>query len=281
MKPQTSNFMKKYIVLLLVLIVSLSESCATKTSQGSVVSIETNYGVITVLLYPETKNHRDNFIKLASSGFYNGVLFHRVISGFMIQAGDPLSKNAKPDAQLGEGDVGYSIPAEFVYPKYYHNKGALAAARTGDDVNPLKASSGCQFYIVQGRTFTDAELNQLETQLRQKKESECYRQLMLTHQPEIRKYQTEKNYPKLQFLQDSIQKLVSARMKSNVLTFTEQQRTDYKTIGGTPHLDNNYTVFGEVIAGMEVVDKIAQVRTGANDRPVEDVVIKSMRVSDK
>lgn len=191
------------------------------------VRIETNKGTMTVKLYNETPLHRDNFVKLAKEGYFNGLLFHRVIKDFMIQGGDPDSKNATPEKMLGNGGPDYTIPAEF-NPALYHKKGALAAARMGDQVNPKKASSGSQFYIVQGKTFTDQQLDMISMQYG--------------------------------------------------IKFTPQQRNIYKTIGGTPFLDNNYTVFGEVVNGISVIDKIASVKTGRADRPTEDVIIISMKV---
>ncbi len=200
--------------------------------------IETTEGDITLKLYDETPLHRDNFIKLVKSKFYDGVLFHRVIDEFMIQGGDPNSKNAKPGTMLGDGDVGYTIPAEFRTPQRYHKRGVLAAAREGDDTNPEKASSGWQFYIVVGKQFTDDELDMME----------------------------ESKIEKHGHANDSTYK------------YSDQARADYTTIGGTPHLDGNYTVFGEVLTGMEVVDKIANARTNRSDRPREDIRIKKIRL---
>ena len=200
--------------------------------------IETTEGDITLKLYDETPLHRDNFIKLVKSKFYDGVLFHRVIDEFMIQGGDPNSKNAKPDTMLGDGDVGHTIPAEFRTPQRYHKRGVLAAAREGDDTNPEKASSGCQFYIVVGKQFTDDELDMMEES------------------------KTEKH----------------GHANDSTYKYSDQARADYTTIGGTPHLDGNYTVFGEVLTGMEVVDKIAKARTNRSDRPREDIRIKKIRL---
>ncbi|MBQ6047310.1 MAG: peptidylprolyl isomerase [Bacteroidales bacterium] len=187
------------------------------------VEIETNFGNIVVKLYNETPKHRDNFVKLVKEGFYDGLLFHRVIKNFMIQGGDPESKEAKPGQMLGNGSLGYTIPAEFV-PSLYHKKGALAAARTGDNVNPMKESSSCQFYIVQGNVWQPQQLQMMAQQ-------------MGKH-------------------------------------FSAEQVSAYTTVGGTPHLDGDYTVFGEVVEGLEVVDKIAAVKCGPMDRPVEDVSMK-------
>lgn len=261
----------------------VSESCATSKDTSSIVSLETTYGRITVKLYPETTKHCENFLKLVNDGFYNNVLFHRVIADFMIQTGDPGSKNAKPDASLGAGDVGYTIPAEFKYPKYYHKRGALSAARQGDQTNPTKASSGCQFYIVQGHTFTDDELNSIEKNNEQKLEAKLFQEIANTKQDEIKKYQLERSQVKLDALRNSILANVHDKMKTNSsYKFTEKQRNDYKKLGGTPHLDGDYTVFGEVIEGLDIVEKISKTQTGLNDRPVEDIrVIKAEVVKNK
>ena len=268
--------MKKYTVLLLLAILSFSESCAKKSNE-TLVRFETPFGNITLKLYPETIKHKENFLKLVNSGFYNGVLFHRVIANFMIQAGDPDSKTAKSDVFLGSGDVGYTIPAEFIYPKYYHKHGALAAAREGDQVNPQKASSGCQFYIVQGKTFTDTPLDSIERVKEQKLEVKLFQEILEKKQDEVKKYRMEKSQPKLDVLRDSILAVVHVEMKKHpTYKFTAQQRTDYKTIGGTPHLDGNYTVFGEVVEGLEIVERISKTKTGMHDRPIEDIkVIKA------
>lgn len=271
--------MRKSLILILITILMLTESCAKKNVLSPTVVFETNYGKITVQLYPETSKHRDNFIKLVDKGFYNGVLFHRVIADFMIQTGDPDSRKALPGVLLGSGDVGYTIPAEFVYPKYYHKRGALAAARQGDDTNPQKASSGCQFYIVQGRTFSDEELNVMEKNKQQKLEAKLFQEKLSARQAEVKKYREERNQGKLDILRDSI--LVEIRSeieKKPAYKFTEQQRNDYKTVGGTPHLDGDYTVFGEVIEGLDIVNRISRTKTGQNDRPVEDIRILKAKI---
>lgn len=185
------------------------------------VRIKTEFGECIIKLYNETPLHRDNFLKLVKKNYYNGTLFHRVIKDFMIQGGDPDSRNAKPDSLLGEGGPKYTIPAEF-RDSLFHKKGVLAAAREGDIVNPSKASSGSQFYLVQGKVFTDEQLNALEEK----------------------------------------------RLKFKI---PEWQRQVYKTIGGVPHLDRNYTVYGEIVMGLELVDKIATMKTDKNDRPKQDV----------
>ncbi len=269
--------MKKFTVIVLIVLSCISESCANKKMAGTLVCFETNYGKITVRLYPETTKHRENFLKLVNSGFYNDVLFHRVIKDFMIQAGDPDSKTAKSKASLGSGDVGYTIPAEFVYPKYYHRKGALAAAREGDNVNPQKASSGCQFYIVQGKTFSDSQLDEIDQNNQKKLEAKLFQEIVNTKQNQVKKYQAERNQSKLDAFRDSVLTEVHTQMNAHpARKLTPLQREEYKTIGGTPHLDGAYTVFGEVVEGMDVVERISNVKTGANDRPLEDVrVIKA------
>ena len=193
--------------------------------------IDTDKGKIKVKLYNDTPLHRDNFVKLVNEGQYEGLLFHRIIKQFMVQGGDITSKDAPADKKLGDGDLGYTIPAEIVYPKYFHKRGQLCAARTGDEANPEKASSASQFYIVTGKYFTERELDKMEQ---------------------------EKN-----------------------IQLTPEQREAYMIEGGTPHLDGTYTVFGEVVKGMKVVDKIQFVETDQNDRPTKNIKIKSMKVVQK
>lgn len=194
------------------------------TQEMTKVLLKTTLGDITIALYDDTPAHRDNFHKLVNDKFYDGVLFHRIIKGFMIQGGDPDSKTAKPGQRLGSGDVGYTIPAEFV-PAHFHKRGAVCAARMGDNVNPQKASSGCQFYIVDGTVYDNDKLN-----------------------------------------------MIAQRTGK---TFSPEQVQAYTTIGGAPFLDGDYTVFGEVINGMEVVDKIASQQKDGADRPLEDIKIIS------
>ncbi|MDR1585323.1 MAG: peptidylprolyl isomerase [Prevotellaceae bacterium] len=270
-----------YAGLILILAAGM-ESCvktSLKKNEEYKVKIETSYGDIVVKLYNETPAHRDNFIKLVSEGFYDGTLFHRVIKDFMIQAGDPLSKTAKPGESLGTGDVGYKIPGEFMYPKYYHKYGALAAARQGDQVNPERQSSGCQFYIVVGKKISEQELNLLEKQMYQKQEMKLFQAKADGRQDEIKKYRMERNQQKLDLLRDNILAEVHKELNdSSSCKFTEQQRKDYATAGGTPHLDNDYTVFGEVLEGLNVVANISEAKTGSGDRPSEDIKIIKTRI---
>ena len=240
----------------------------------TLVKIEPSAGDITVKLYNETPKHRDNFIKLVKEGTYEGTLFHRVIKDFMIQAGDPESKNAPKGKMLGAGDVGYTVPAEFVYPKFFHKKGALSAARQGDAVNPKKESSGCQFYIVTGKVYNDSTLLQMERQMNENKVSVFFNELAKKHMKEIYKMRKANDEDGLYDLQEKlIAQAQELAAKEPEFRFTPEQVEAYTTVGGTPHLDGEYTVFGEVVEGMDVVDKIQQVKTDRSDRPEEDVKI--------
>ena len=240
----------------------------------TLVKIETSAGDIKVKLYNETPKHRDNFIKLVKEGTYEGTLFHRVIKDFMIQAGDPESKNAPKGKMLGAGDVGYTVPAEFVYPKFFHKKGALSAARQGDAVNPKKESSGCQFYSVTGKVYNDSTLLQMERQMNENKVSVFFNELAKKHMKEIYKMRKANDEDGLYDLQEKlIAQAQELAAKEPEFRFTPEQVEAYTTVGGTPHLDGEYTVFGEVVEGMDVVDKIQQVKTDRSDRPEEDVKI--------
>lgn len=244
-----------------------------ENEKRTLVKLETTMGNITVALYNETPKHRDNFIKLVKEGVYDSSLFHRVIKQFMIQAGDPDSKNASDTAMLGSGDVGYTIPAEF-NPKFFHKKGVLAAARQGDDVNPEKASSGCQFYIVTGRKFTEPQLLGMENKINEQREEALFDSLARQHMKEIYKMRKAGDNAGLLELQDTLE--AQAREladKEEKFRFTPEQIKAYSTIGGAPHLDGSYTVFGEVTEGMEVVDNIEIAKTNRADRPIENIRI--------
>lgn len=277
---------RNFTVLLTILICSVT-ACQSgqkkdrNMDQETKLKIETTAGDIIVKLYNETPQHRDNFIKLVEEGTYEGTLFHRVIKDFMIQAGDPESKNAPKGKMLGAGDVGYTIPAEFVYPKYFHKKGALSAARQGDNVNPKKESSGCQFYIVTGKVYNDTTLLGMENQMNQNRLTTVFNALAQKHMKEIYKMRKENDQDGLMNLQDSLFAQAEAEVaKQPEFHFTPEQVKAYTTVGGTPHLDGEYTVFGEVIEGMDIVDKIQQVKTDRSDRPEEDVKIKKVVVLD-
>lgn len=277
--------MKQNFWILLIILVCSAVACKSgqkkdgNMEKETVLKIETSMGDIKVKLYNETPKHRDNFIKLAKDGTYNGTLFHRVIKDFMVQAGDPESKNAPKGKMLGSGDVGYTVPAEFVYPKYFHKKGALSAARQGDEVNPKKESSGCQFYIVTGKVFNDSTLLNMEQQKNQNKVTEAFNALAQKHMKEIYKMRKANDQDGLYALQDTLFIQAEAEAaKQPDFHFTPEQIKAYTTVGGTPHLDGEYTVFGEVVEGMDIVDKIQQVKTDRSDRPEEDVKIINVSV---
>lgn len=247
-------------------------TASTPADSDSVkVLVKTTEGDFEVLLYGDTPLHRDNFVKLAKEGYYDGTLFHRVINEFMVQAGDPDSKTASPGQQLGSGGPGYQIPAEFVYPKHFHKAGALAAARTGDQMNPERQSSGSQFYVVTGKVYTPAELDQMERQMVQQQ----FYSLANQRRAEIARMQQAHDEAGLNALQEEL--IAQAEELSK---FTPEQREVYTTVGGTPFLDAQYTVFGEVISGMDTIKKIEKVETAPGDRPVNDVKILSMTVEE-
>ena len=280
--------MKRNLIVLLTILACTLAGCkpgqkkdGNNMENETKLRIETSAGDIVVKLYNETPRHRDNFIKLAQDGTYEGTLFHRVIKDFMIQAGDPESKGAPKGKMLGAGDMGYTIPAEFVYPKYFHKKGALSAARQGDNVNPEKASSGCQFYIVTGKVYSDSTLLDMERQMNQLRLNNAFQALVQKNMKTIYKLRREGNQDGLLDLQDSLIAQAEAQVeKEEPFRFTPEQVQAYTTVGGTPHLDGEYTVFGEVLEGMDVVDKIQRVKTDRNDRPEEDVVIEKVTVLD-
>lgn len=238
---------------------------------ASYIKISTSLGDMKVKLYDETVKHRDNMLKLVQQGFYDGLLFHRVIKDFMIQGGDPDSKGAPKGKSLGAGDVGYTIESEFVFPQYFHKKGALAAARTGDEVNPEKRSSGCQFYIVQGKKYTDKELDQMEKMMTSQAKEKRFGEIIRERAKDVMKLRLAHDQNGLMALQTEIDDIIEKEFKSKKFKFTDEQREAYKTVGGTPFLDNEYTVFGEVVEGLDVVDKIIKVETDRGDRPIEDL----------
>ena len=239
---------------------------------ASRIKIKTTEGDIIVRLYDETPLHRDNFIKLASEGFFDGTLFHRVIKDFMIQGGDPDSKGAPAGKNLGAGGPDYTIPAEFVYPQLYHKRGALSAARLGDEVNPNRESSGSQFYIVWGDTLKSQELKQFERQMAMQQEQTVFNQITLEHKAELMDLRRNRDREGLQALQEKLVNDTKTKCKEiGIPKFTAEQVEAYTTIGGTPYLDNQYTVFGEVESGLDVVEKIQNCETSRNDRPKTDI----------
>ena len=238
------------------------------------VRISTNYGDIVVRLYDETPEHRDNFLKLAREGYYDSTLFHRVIKDFMIQGGDPDSKGAPAGKHLGTGGPEYTLPAEFVYPQYFHKRGVLSAARQGDQVNPERRSSGSQFYIVWGKKYTEYELKQLASQLDGQRGQQIFNGLAAQHRDSIQAMYQRGDNKGLMQLQNRLAAETDKMLKETPgFTFTPEQTEAYTKVGGTPFLDNQYTVFGEVVEGLDVVEKIQKVATGSADRPKEDVVM--------
>ena len=247
-----------------------------KTTENKMtkVKLETSMGDIVVELYNETPQHRDNFIKLVKEGYYDGVLFHRVIKDFMIQTGDGNSKTAGPEAMLGDGDPGYTIEAEFVYPKYFHKRGALAAARTGDQVNPERRSSGSQFYIVTGKIYGSDELKMMTQRMAEMKKQDIFRRLVNENRARIEEMQRNQDNAGMQELQNELIQLTEAEAAKTPFSMTDEQIDAYTSVGGTPHLDGQYTVFGEVVKGMDIVDKIQNAETrSSDDRPINDIKI--------
>ena len=240
--------MKKFFALIVVAVI-LPLQCFAQDAEATigkmvdltgcpVVQLETDSGTIKIALYNETPLHRDNFLKLVKEGFYDGVLFHRVIDQFMIQTGDSISRHAEPGQELGEGDYEtYKVPAEIRFPQLFHRRGTVAAAREGDDVNPNRESSMCQFYIVWGKKFTNNMIDDVEERI--------------------------------------------ARKTGNIITIPKELREVYMKKGGTPHLDGQYTVFGEVIEGLDVVDRIQKAETDQNNRPLCDIrIVKATVLSE-
>lgn len=244
------------------------------------VAMNTSLGTIKLKLYNDTPQHRDNFVKLAKAGQYDGLLFHRVIKDFMVQGGDVTSKDAPMNKQLGAGDLGYTVPAEFVYPARFHKKGALSAARTGDEVNPERASSASQFYIVTGKVYSDAELNQMEKQKESRLKQAIFAHLQTENKTKVMELYRSGNKDELAILRDTLigKTELEAEKRKDEAKLTAEQREAYKTVGGVPFLDNEYTVYGEVTEGIEVVEAIEKSKTNKQDRPMENIVIKSVEI---
>lgn len=268
--------MKKLFFVLVSFLVCM---LGAKAEKYKYVVLETNQGVIKLKLYEDTPLHSDNFTKLVKEKHYDGLLFHRVIDGFMIQGGSSDSRNAEKGKALGMGDLEYTIEAE-IRPEHFHEKGALCAARQGDAVNPEKRSSGEQFYIVQGKTYTDEELDRLEQSRLMNAKNRLGMKLFQPKREEMRQYMTAGQRAKADSLVQAIQTEIEARFKDYTAhLIPAEKREVYKTMGGTPFLDGEYTVFGEVVEGLDVIDKIAAQKTGANDCPVEDIVILKAKLS--
>lgn len=270
--------MKKIISLIFALNAVLITVNAQTLSKETVI-IETNYGKMKIKLFEETPLHKANFLKLVNEKAFDSLLFHRIINDFMIQGGDPLSKKAKPGDSLGHGDMGYTVPAEF-NTKLIHKKGCLAAARESDDINPKFESSASQFYIVMGKKRTMDDMKKYEDRINKNHYTNCARAFMKTDEGKMlkKKYdrlKTENNTDSAVFVNAQIEAFIKTEhLKTPVYKFNQQQINAYTSVGGTPHLDGTYTVFGEVVEGMEVIDKIAAAKTDKRDRPLEDIRMK-------
>jgi len=264
----------RFFSIITLLIISSMTIEAKK--QSNIVLIETSMGDIKIRLYDETPLHRDNFLKLVEEGFYNDLLFHRVIKNFMVQGGDPDSKGAAANKSLGSGGPGYQIPAEIIYPQLFHKRGALSAARTGDQMNPEKKSSGSQFYIVWGDVYTEAQLASMDKQKKQQAMQAYFGKLAQEKRETIQALQKDNNKTGLDSLQKELATLTETEFAKDPTKggLTEAQKKAYSTGGGTPHLDGEYTVFGEVIEGLDVVDKIQSCQTASGDRPKTDITMK-------
>lgn len=241
-------------------------------------TIHTTKGDVVIRLFGDTPKHQANFVKLAEEGYYNGVLFHRVIRDFMVQTGDPDSKDAPAGTILGSGGPGWQIDAEILCPRYFHRRGALAAARQGDNVNPERKSSGSQFYIVTGKTYNENQLIQMAKSMQNQGIQAAFDSLVSQHRKEIVEMRRNRDQAGLQNLQEQLVAEATALAEKNAPAMTEEMKKAYMTEGGTPHLDGAYTVFGQVISGMEVIDAIQQAETDRNDRPSEDIRITSITI---
>jgi cyclophilin family peptidyl-prolyl cis-trans isomerase len=267
--------MNKSLITLLLFGCLLITSCAQK--KDYVVTISTSYGDMVAILYDETPKHKENFIKLAKEHYFDSLLFHRVIQGFMIQGGDPDSKKAQPGQHLGQGGPGYTVDAEF-NPKFFHEKGALSAARLSDQQNPAKASSGSQFYIVQGTVIPSASIEELK--IDQTKLNMAMQQFVSKpeNKPVLDTLQKVYFSGNMEAYKNKLFSLIPSIEKSTGMKLTKEISPEkikaYTTVGGAPHLDGEYTVFGKVIQGLDVIDKIAAVQKDPADRPVDDIRMK-------
>lgn len=259
--------MRKLFLFIFILFISMS-SYINSQEKEAVVMIETDFGNIKLKLYNETPTHRDNFLKLVKEGFYKDLLFHRIVEDFMIQGGNPKTRLTGVDTL----DLDYTIPAEFKFPELYHKKGALAAARTGNNVNPSKASSGSQFYIVTGKKYSDKDLEKLERPKFERARQDIYNELQAENKERIKEYYSSGDLDGLAAFRQGLYAEAEKKALEETIIYSPEQRQIYKEIGGAPHLDGEYTVFGEVIEGLDVVNKIQKVKTDKkNDRPKEPV----------
>ncbi|MGE0566707.1 MAG: peptidylprolyl isomerase [Bacteroidia bacterium] len=275
---KTKEITKYQLILFTCLLLPLTAHLQTFSNET--IEIQTEYGNIKVKLYEETPLHKANFIKHIKVGFYDSLLFHRVIKNFMIQGGDPNSKYANQDDTLGEGDLDYMVPAEF-NRKLIHKKGVIAAARESDSLNPELGSSGCQFYLVQGKPRTLEELQKVEYRINNNKIHNARRAYFKTEIGKKNLMNLKNNKDSSQYYQNQINvDIEKIAFKNGKYKFTEEEIKVYTSLGGTPHLDGSYTVFGEIISGLEVVDKIADEKTNPLDRPLKDIRMKIIILED-
>lgn len=272
--------MRKFIITMALLLAAVSLNAQTTSMTENTVEpqvlLKTTEGDVVVKLYNDTPLHRDNFLKLTKEGYYDGMLFHRVIDRFMVQTGDPNSKDPNNTRPLGDGDPSYTIEAEIRYPRHYHKYGALAAARTADQVNPERRSSGSQFYIVTGQTYSPEMLKRMEGQINNQAKEAYFGTLVRRNIEQIKALEAANDTVgleklRVQLVNQTLQDVPDQVMPPEVVA-------DYTSIGGTPHLDGSYTVFGEVLQGMDVVEKIQKAKTDGSDRPLEDIRIISAAV---
>ncbi len=268
--------MKNFVVFIAGVMILIGVSCVGSNTKAddTVVSIKTEYGEIKVKLFNETPLHKNNFLKLVNEGFYNGLIFHRVIKNFMIQGGDPAATNPKRGIELSQTTMNYTVPAEF-NPKFYHKRGVLAAARRGGPVNPEKRSSPSQFYIVQGEIYRPGELDTLVMMINKQRKDLLIRENLEGKKARLNELKEKNDMQTFNLVVAGIMERVDSLYEADhIFSLSDEQRKVYTTIGGYPSLDGEYTIFGEVIEGMNVVDKIADVETNANNRPLKDIEMK-------
>lgn len=269
----------KRIIAVLALCSLILSFHACKKNEEPIIEFRTTAGVIKIKLFKETPLHRDNFVKLVNDGYYDEQIFHRVMKNFIIQTGDPNSKAVSHNRLLGSGDPGYTIPAEINYPKLFHKRGMLSATRLPDAENPNKDSNGSQFCIIQGKVFTKGDLDTIELDAYNRQLNIVWQRIVAKKREKISSISLQGDSIALRAFQDSLVVQAEKDMKKEkVFLFTPQQRKAYTTVGGAPFMDNEYTIFGEVIEGMDVVEKISLLPVDMNARPRADVRIISAKV---